>query len=48
MPLTILTDENVRVLLHSLTKRDILEMQQSLADALHYYSTAVEDDDNGM
>ncbi|KAF2431703.1 NAD(P)-binding protein [Tothia fuscella] len=47
MPLTILTDDDVRTLLHSLTKRDILELQQSLADALHYYSTSVEDDDNG-
>jgi ornithine cyclodeaminase/alanine dehydrogenase-like protein (mu-crystallin family) len=47
MPLTILTDQDVRILLHSLTKTDILNIQQSLADALHYYSTAVEDDDNG-
>jgi hypothetical protein len=47
MPLTILTDKDVRTLLHSLTKNDILSIQQSLADALHYYSTAVEDDDNG-
>lgn len=46
-PLTILTDQDVRVLLHSLTKKDILSIQQSLADALHYYSTAVEADDNG-
>ena len=47
MPLTVLTDQDVRTLLHSLTKTDILNIQQSLADALHYYSTAVEDDDNG-
>ena len=47
MPLTVLTDQDVRLLLHSLTREDILNMQQSLADALHYYSTAVEDDDNG-
>ncbi|KAK8215344.1 hypothetical protein M8818_001965 [Zalaria obscura] len=43
MPLTILTDEDVRKVLHSLTKEDILDLQQSLADALHYYSTSVED-----
>jgi ornithine cyclodeaminase/alanine dehydrogenase-like protein (mu-crystallin family) len=47
MPLTILTDEDVRILLHSLTRKDILDLQQSLADALHYYSTAVEEEDNG-
>jgi ornithine cyclodeaminase/alanine dehydrogenase-like protein (mu-crystallin family) len=47
MPLTVLGDDDVRTLLHSLTKHDILSMQQSLADALHYYSTAVDDDDNG-
>ncbi|KAF2812690.1 NAD(P)-binding protein [Mytilinidion resinicola] len=47
MPLTILTDADVRALLHSLTKQDILDLQQSLADALHYYSTSTEDDGNG-
>jgi ornithine cyclodeaminase/alanine dehydrogenase-like protein (mu-crystallin family) len=43
MPLTVLTDSDVRILLHSLTKQDILDLQQSLADALHYYSTSTED-----
>ncbi|KAF2690191.1 NAD(P)-binding protein [Lentithecium fluviatile CBS 122367] len=46
MPLTILTDAEVRALLHALTKQDILDLQQSLADALHYYSTSTEDDAN--
>lgn len=47
MALTILSDEDVRTLLHSLTRTDVLEIQQALADALHYYSTAIEDEDNG-
>ncbi|TID14753.1 NAD(P)-binding protein [Venturia nashicola] len=47
MPLTILSDEDVRILLHSLTRKDVLEIQQALADALHYYSTATDDEDNG-
>jgi ornithine cyclodeaminase/alanine dehydrogenase-like protein (mu-crystallin family) len=46
MPLTILTDTQVRTLLLSLTKQDILDLQQSLADALHYYSTSTENDSN--
>lgn len=47
MPLTILSDSDVRSLLHTLTKDDILDLQQSLADALHYYSTSTEEDSNG-
>lgn len=47
MPLTILTDSDVRNLLLQLTKQDILDLQQSLADALHYYSTSTEEDSNG-
>lgn len=47
MPLTVLSDSEVRNLLLSLTKTDILELQQSLADALHYYSTSTEEDSNG-
>ncbi|KAF1845454.1 NAD(P)-binding protein [Cucurbitaria berberidis CBS 394.84] len=47
MPLTILTDEDVRSLLLQLTKQDIQDLQQSLADALHYYSTSTENDSNG-
>ncbi|KAJ4371560.1 hypothetical protein N0V83_004779 [Neocucurbitaria cava] len=47
MPLTILTDDDVRGLLLQLTKQDILDLQQSLADALHYYSTSTEEESNG-
>ncbi|KAF2020542.1 NAD(P)-binding protein [Aaosphaeria arxii CBS 175.79] len=47
MPLTVLSDADVRTLLYSLKKEDILDIQQSLADALHYYSTATENDQNG-
>ncbi|KAJ4316976.1 hypothetical protein N0V94_005183 [Neodidymelliopsis sp. IMI 364377] len=46
MPLTILTDSDVRTLLHQLSKQDIIDLQQSLADGLHYYSTATEEDSN--
>ncbi|OJD40397.1 nad-binding protein [Diplodia corticola] len=42
MPLTVLTDRDVKSLLHSLGRQDILDLQQSLGDALHYYSTATE------
>ena len=44
MPLTILSDDNVRRLLHSLTPEDISEIQQALSDALHQYSNAGEED----
>jgi len=47
MPLTVLTDSEVRTLLLGLTKQDILDLQQSLADGLHYYSTSTEEDSNG-
>ncbi|KAF2089337.1 NAD(P)-binding protein [Saccharata proteae CBS 121410] len=47
MPLTILSDNDVKSLLHSLTRADILKLQQSLADALHYYSTSTADDAEG-
>jgi ornithine cyclodeaminase/alanine dehydrogenase-like protein (mu-crystallin family) len=40
MPLTVLTDEDVNRILHSFTKEDILELQESLGDALHWYSTS--------
>nr|POE47075.1 uncharacterized protein CFP56_00407 [Quercus suber] len=39
-PLRILTDKNVNRLLHSLTKQDILELQETLSDALHWYSVS--------
>lgn len=39
MPLTVLTDAEVKNLLHTLTKQDIEDLQGSLAEALHSYST---------
>ncbi len=39
MPLTVLTDSDVRQLLLTLTKDDANELQQNLAEALHSYST---------
>jgi len=45
--LTILGDDDIKLLLHSLNRKDLMDLQQSLADALHYYSTATEDDDMG-
>lgn len=39
MPLTVLTDSDVRELLHSLSKEDVEELQGNLAEALHSYST---------
>jgi ornithine cyclodeaminase/alanine dehydrogenase-like protein (mu-crystallin family) len=46
MPLTILTDDDVTNLLHSLERQDILDLQQSLADALHFYSSGDDDEQN--
>jgi ornithine cyclodeaminase/alanine dehydrogenase-like protein (mu-crystallin family) len=39
MPLTVLSDSDVRALLLSLKKEDIETLQESLAEALHEYST---------
>lgn len=39
MPLTILADSDVRSVLFSLTKDDVLRLQNNLAEALHEYST---------
>lgn len=39
MPLTVLTDNDVKDLLMSLTRDDALMLQQNLAEALHSYST---------
>ncbi|THZ05981.1 NAD(P)-binding protein [Aureobasidium pullulans] len=44
MPVTVLSDHDVQRVLHSLTSQDIDDIQQSLADALHQYSTAGEED----
>ncbi|MCJ1399211.1 hypothetical protein MMC11_002413 [Xylographa trunciseda] len=43
MPLTILTDSDVRSLLHSLNREDILALQNNLAEALHDYSTGTQE-----
>lgn len=40
MPLIVLGDSDVSRILHSLNKDDILELQQSMAEALHWYSTS--------
>ncbi|KAK4624673.1 hypothetical protein CLAFUW4_05381 [Fulvia fulva] len=45
MPLTVLGNQDVTRILHSLNKDDILEVQQSLADALHWYSTSADEND---
>lgn len=45
MPLTILSDKDVSRILHSFNKEDILELQESLADALHWYSTSSDAND---
>ncbi|KAF2400914.1 NAD(P)-binding protein [Trichodelitschia bisporula] len=46
MPLTILSDDDLRTLLHSLTQSDILDLQEVLSDALHQYSTGLAEDNN--
>ncbi|KAI9884669.1 MAG: 60S ribosomal protein L8B [Watsoniomyces obsoletus] len=43
-PLTILTDEDIRTLLLSLTRPDIEALQLSLAEALRIYSTGAQDE----
>ena len=45
MPLTVLSDRDVSRILHSFTKEDILFLQESLADALHWYSTSSDAND---
>lgn len=45
MVLQVLSDSDVNRILHSFTKEDILELQQSLADALHWYSTSSDAND---
>lgn len=46
MPLTVLGDDDVRLLLHSLKREDILNLQQALGDALHYYSSGEAEAEN--
>lgn len=43
MPLTVLTDYDVRTLLLSLSRADVLDLQHNLAEALHQYSTGTND-----
>ncbi|MCJ1474228.1 hypothetical protein MMC13_002886 [Lambiella insularis] len=43
MPLTVLTDSDIRALLHSLNRDDILALQHNLAEALHEYSTGTQE-----
>lgn len=40
MPLTVLTDRDVNRVLHDFDRNDILRLQESMADALHWYSTS--------
>lgn len=47
MPLTVLTDRDVSRILHSFTKADIEQLQQSLAEALHWYSTSADANEYG-
>lgn len=42
MPLTVLTDGDIRALLDTLTREDVLSCHKALADALHSYSTAID------
>lgn len=45
MPLTVLSDHDVNRILHSLNKQDIEDLQENLADALHWYSTSSDAND---
>lgn len=45
MPLTILKDADVSRILHSLTRDDVLKLQSTFADALHWYSTSKDAND---
>ena len=40
MPLTVLSDSDVGRILHSFDRDDIFKLQESMADALHWYSTS--------
>ena len=43
MPLTVLTDNDVKDLLDTLNREDIQALQQSLRVSLHEYSTSIQD-----
>jgi hypothetical protein len=44
MPLTVLSDSDVKGLLHSLTRAEVESLQHSLLNALHVYSTGNQDE----
>ncbi|PBP27882.1 ornithine cyclodeaminase [Diplocarpon rosae] len=39
MPLTVLSDENVKEIFHNLTRDDVAALQKAMRDALHEYAT---------
>ncbi|KAI4188081.1 MAG: hypothetical protein L6R41_002383 [Letrouitia leprolyta] len=43
MPLTVLSDSDIRSLLFSLSREDVLALQENLAEALHEYSTGTQE-----
>ncbi|KAL8939959.1 MAG: hypothetical protein Q9216_003065 [Gyalolechia sp. 2 TL-2023] len=43
MPLTVLSDSDIRSLLFSLNREDVLSLQENLAEALHEYSTGTQE-----
>ncbi|KAL8920288.1 MAG: hypothetical protein Q9208_006356 [Pyrenodesmia sp. 3 TL-2023] len=43
MPLTVLPDSDIRALLFSLNREDILTLQENLSEALHEYSTGTQE-----
>src|SRR5277367_5292238 len=45
MPLTVLSDSDVKKLLESLTRADVEALQQSSRKALHDYSTGTQEND---
>ncbi|KAL9061269.1 MAG: hypothetical protein Q9162_000143 [Coniocarpon cinnabarinum] len=47
MPLTVLSDDDVRTVLEGLSKGDVHDMHCALADALHSYSTSTEPASSG-
>jgi hypothetical protein len=46
-PLTILSDSDVKRVLHSLTKGEVVELQEALRRSLSDYSTAKQTEDAG-
>lgn len=48
MTLTVLSDEQVRAILESLTLDDLEDFRQELASALHEFSTSIQADEAGL